>query len=96
MKIKQKEIMVLQDLEQIKPLADPLRVKILKILINRQATVKQVADELHQSSAKIHYHIKELEKNGFIKMVDTVEKGGILEKYYQAVAKNYQIEYRIG
>lgn len=89
------DILLLEDLEQIKSVADPLRVKVLQILIGRQATVKQVADLLGQSSAKMHYHVKELEKQGLIKLVTTHEKGGILEKYYRAIAKSYQINYKI-
>ncbi|NLT94503.1 MAG: helix-turn-helix transcriptional regulator [Clostridia bacterium] len=89
------ENLILQDLEKIKSVADPLRVKILKILIERQATVKQVADLLGHSSAKMHYHVKELEKQGLIQLVETIEKGGILEKYYRAVAKSYDINYNI-
>jgi len=91
-----KEILILEDLVKIKSVADPLRVKILKILIVRQATVKQVADFLGQSSAKMHYHVKELEKQNLIKLVETIEKGGILEKYYRANAKSYHLTYKIG
>lgn len=87
--------LVLKDLQQIKSVSDPLRVKVLEILIEREATVKQVADLLGQSSAKMHYHIKELEKQNVIKLVQTVEKGGILEKYYRAVAKSFYINYKI-
>ncbi|MDK2823363.1 MAG: hypothetical protein PWQ67_267 [Clostridia bacterium] len=89
------ENLLLEDLEKIKSVADPLRVKVLKILIERQATVKQIADLLGQSSAKMHYHVKELEKQNLIKLVETIEKGGILEKYYRAVAKSYQLNYKI-
>lgn len=89
------ESLLLEDLEKIKSVADPLRVKILQILIERQATVKQVADLLGQSSAKMHYHVKELERHQLIKLVQTIEKGGILEKYYRAVAKKYQLNYKI-
>jgi len=89
------ESFILEDLEKIKSVADPLRVNVLRILIERQATVKQVADILGQSSAKMHYHVKELEKQELIKLVQTMEKGGILEKYYRAIAKSYQFKYNI-
>jgi len=89
------ESLILEDLEKIKSVADPLRVKVLEILIERKATVKQVADLLGQSSAKMHYHVKELEKQNLIQLVETMEKGGILEKYYRAIAKSYQLKYKI-
>lgn len=89
------ELLVLNSPEKVKVISDKLRISVLKILIEKQATVKQVADILGQSSAKIHYHVKELEKQGFVRIVEVVEKGGILEKYYRAVAKNYKVDYMI-
>ncbi len=89
------ELLVLNSPEKVKIISDKLRISVLKILIEKQATVKQVADILGQSSAKIHYHVKELEKQGFVRIVEVVEKGGILEKYYRAVAKNYKVDYMI-
>ncbi|SMB89365.1 Helix-turn-helix domain-containing protein [Desulfonispora thiosulfatigenes DSM 11270] len=89
------DVLILGELEKIKTVSDPLRVKVLKILIQKEATVKQIADSLNQSSAKMHYHVKELEKQNLIKLVKTIEKGGILEKYYRAVAKNFRIAFDI-
>lgn len=91
-----KDICVLSDLEKVKAICDPLRIKLLKLLIHQNLTAKQLASLVQQSSSKIHYHVKELEKQGFIKLVYTAEKGGILEKYYRAVANNYFIDQSLG
>lgn len=91
-----KDISVLSDLEKVKAICDPLRIKLLKLLIHQNLTAKQLASQVHQSSSKIHYHVKELEKQGLIELVHTVEKGGILEKYYRAVANNYFIDQSLG
>lgn len=91
-----KDISVLSDLEKVKAICDPLRIKLLKLLIHQDLTAKQLASHLHQSSSKIHYHVKELEKQGLIELVYTAEKGGILEKYYRAVANNYFIDQSLG
>ena len=93
--IEMQEVMVLSDIDRVKAISDPLRIQILQLLIKQKATVKQVADLLGQSSAKIHYHIKELERKNIINLVETIEKGGILEKYYRATAKYYEIKYEI-
>lgn len=85
------ERFTITDLDAIKALADPLRVHILSLFIERPMTAKQMADRLKQPSAKIHYHVKELERNGLIAMVETREKGGILEKYYSAVASFFDV-----
>lgn len=91
-----KDISVLSDLEKVKAICDPLRIKLLKLLIHKDLTAKQLASLVHQSSSKIHYHVKELEKQGLIELVNTVEKGGILEKYYRAIANNYFIDQSLG
>lgn len=90
------DICVLNDLEKVKAISDPLRIQILQHLIKQRFTAKQIADLVQQSSSKVHYHVKELEKQGLITLVSTVEKGGILEKYYRAVAKNYYIDQTLG
>jgi aminopeptidase len=91
-----KDISVLSDLEKVKAICDPLRIKLLKLLIHQDLTAKQLACHVQQSSSKIHYHVKELEKQGLIELVHTAEKGGILEKYYRAVANNYFIDQSLG
>ena len=90
------DIYVLSNYEKAKAICDPLRIKLLKLLIHQELTAKQLASRVHQSSSKIHYHVKELEKQGLIQLVHTVEKGGILEKYYRAVANNYYIDQSLG
>ncbi|MFX9193241.1 hypothetical protein ABTN81_19910, partial [Acinetobacter baumannii] len=54
-------------------------------------TVTQLGDELGETPSKLHYHVRELERIGAIKLVETREKGGILEKYFRAVAKNISV-----
>ncbi|HEY7346753.1 MAG TPA: helix-turn-helix domain-containing protein [Ktedonobacterales bacterium] len=78
----------LETLEQLRAVADELRLRILEQLKRQPMTVTQLAGVLGEVPAKLHYHVHELEKVGLLKLVETREKGGILEKYYRAVAKN--------
>lgn len=91
-----KDISILSSPEKVKAICEPLRVEILQLVIKQSLTSKQIADHLEQSPAKIHYHVKELEKHGIIVLDYTSEKGGILEKYYRAVANNYYIDQSLG
>lgn len=91
-----KDICILSSLEKVKAICDPLRIKILQLLIKQSLTSKQIADAVKQSSSKTHYHVKELEKHGIIVLDYTLEKGGILEKYYRAIANNYFIDQSLG
>lgn len=81
----------LETLEQLRAVADELRLRILEQLAHQAMTVTQLAGVLGEVPAKLHYHVRELEKVGLLKLVETREKGGILEKYYRAVAKGINV-----
>jgi DNA-binding transcriptional ArsR family regulator len=83
------DVYELETLEQLRAIADELRSRITEALIHRAMTVTQLGEMLGQAPAKIHYHVRELERVGLIRLVATREKSGILEKYYRAVAKSY-------
>lgn len=83
------EVYELETLEQLRAIADELRTRIAEALTHRAMTVTQLGDLLGQAPAKIHYHVRELERVGLIRLVATREKSGILEKYYRAVAKGF-------
>ncbi|HEU4784591.1 MAG TPA: helix-turn-helix domain-containing protein [Ktedonobacterales bacterium] len=79
----------LETLEQLRAIADELRSRIAEALSHRPMTVTQVGEMLGQAPAKIHYHVRELERVGLVRLVATREKSGILEKYYRAVARGF-------
>lgn len=84
------EVFYLTSVEQMRGIADPIRIRILDRLVREPLTVTQLGAALGESPAKLHYHVRELEHLGLLKLVETREKGGILEKYYRAVAKDFQ------
>jgi DNA-binding transcriptional ArsR family regulator len=81
----------INSLEQLRAMADQLRLSILQRLLGRAMTVTQLGDALGIAPAKAHYHVRELERVGLLRLVHTREKGGILEKYYRAVAEDFQV-----
>lgn len=74
------------ELEQLRVLADPLRLRVLDCLYQEPRTVKQVADQLDLPATKLYYHVGELERIGVVKVVETRVKSGIVEKYYRTTA----------
>lgn len=82
------EVYEMESLEQLRAISDELRTRIVDALAHRAMTVTQLGEMLGQSPAKIHYHARELERVGLIRLVATREKSGILEKYYRAIAKS--------
>jgi len=87
-----KKSLLLNDLEQIKALADPLRMRLFKAFSREALTTKQVADLLEEPPTKLYRHVQILEKLKLIKLVRTRTKRGIVEKYYQTVAKDIQVD----
>lgn len=85
---------ILTTLDEIKTFSDPFRIKILISYgdANEPTTVKQIAVKLGELPAKVHYHVKELERIGVLEIVETREKSGILEKYYLPTAENFRID----
>lgn len=76
----------IETVEQLRAIADVLRIRIIDLLEKRAMTVTQLGEQLGLAPAKVHYHVRELERVGLLELVETREKGGILEKYYQPIA----------
>lgn len=79
--------------DQTKVLANPLRLSILSLFDDRvPRTSKQLADLLDMAPAKVHYHVRELLRAGILELIETREKGGVIEKYYLPVAEQFHIK----
>jgi predicted transcriptional regulator len=89
---------ILSTLEEIKVISDPFRFKILVLFNDDSAalTVKQMSVKLNEVPSKVHYHVKELERIGILEIVETKEKGGVVEKYYLPTAEVFRVKKDIG
>ncbi len=81
---------VINDLETLKVLADPLRLRIRELLV-QPSTVKQLAAELGIPATKLYYHVNLLEKHGLITVVESRLVSGIMERVYQVTAYRVQV-----
>jgi DNA-binding transcriptional ArsR family regulator len=82
---------VIEDLETLKVLSDPLRMQIIELMGDQPRTVKQVARQLDVTPNKLYYHIKLLDDHGLIRVVETRLVSGIVEKHYQTTAKEISV-----
>jgi DNA-binding transcriptional ArsR family regulator len=89
------ELYTLTDLEQVKVLADPLRIRVLEALCDGDRTTKQVADALGERPTKLYHHVEALERVGLIRLTRTRRNRGTLEKYFVAVARRFKTDPRI-
>ena len=86
------EVLMISTPEQLKIISDPLRMQILESVSMEALNVKQIAARLSQPATRLYYHVSALEEGGFVVVVDTRIKSGILEKYYRIAAQNIQVE----
>ena len=59
--------LTLSDLDQVKVLADPLRIRILEEMCTAERTTKQVAQRLGEKPTKLYHHVEALERVGLIR-----------------------------
>ncbi|RDW17129.1 ArsR family transcriptional regulator [Oceanobacillus arenosus] len=86
-----KPIMTIETYNQLKALGDPLRTDMMMYLCEGPYTGQQLSETLNIPRGKIHYHLKELEKNNIIEIVKKEEKNGIMQKFYRSVASGFTI-----
>jgi len=78
--------------EEARALANPLRLRILRLCLNASLTNKQLADRLDKDPATVLHHVRMLVDTGFLS-ADAVRSGakGALEKPYRATGKSWEI-----
>jgi DNA-binding transcriptional ArsR family regulator len=66
----------------VKALAHPLRIRILAMLEERDASPVQLAEHLEATLGTVAYHVRTLERFGLIEMVATHQRRGATEHVY--------------
>lgn len=82
-----KETYIIEDIEQLKCISDPLRVEIIHLTGLEPLTSQMLSSKLNIPRPKVHYHLKELEKQGLIQAVKTEQVRNFIQIYYQPVAQ---------
>lgn len=81
------------ELEQIRILADPLRLRMLEAF-GEERTTKQVAELLGEKPTRLYHHVEALERAGLIELTRTRPTRGTVEKYFLAVARTFRTDPR--
>ena len=74
----------LQNPDLIRGLAHPLRSRMLTILLEREASPKELAEEFDIPLANVAYHIQVLRKLKLIRLVRKTPRRGAVEHHYRA------------
>ena len=86
-----KDVLVMDNLDQIKCISQPYRLQIIESFNDAPATAKMISEILGEPHAKINYHIKEMVKHEILVLVEEVVRLGVVEKYYRPVAMRFVV-----
>lgn len=77
-------VKVYEDPAPAQALLQPMRWKILQELVSAEQCARELAKKLNASQQVVCYHLKELEKTGFIRLQRRERRRGAVAKYYRA------------
>ena len=82
----------IRELEHLKLLSDPLKLRILQSLAEGEGTARQLADQLGESVTKLYRHVDALLDAGLIEVVQETPKRGTVERSFRAVAQRFEVD----
>jgi DNA-binding transcriptional ArsR family regulator len=77
--------------EQLRAIADPLRARILDLLLERAATVAELAAAVRRPKSTVAHHVKVLVEAGMLRVVRTRRVRAIDERYYGRTARMFAV-----
>src|ERR671936_593818 len=76
---------------QLRAMADSLRATILDLLLERAATVAELAAAVHRPKSTVAHHVKVLVEAGMLRVVRTRRVRAIEERYYGRTARMFYV-----
>ena len=86
------DILVVSETEQLRALADNVRLRIVALLRERAATTTELAESVGLAKGTVAHHLKVLEAAGLVKVVRTRRVRALTESFYGRVARLYVIK----
>jgi DNA-binding transcriptional ArsR family regulator len=85
------EMLVVTAPEQLRALADPLRGTLLELVLERAATITELAQAVDRPKSTVGYHVNLLVDSGLLRVVRTRRVRAIEERFYGRVARTLYI-----
>ena len=85
----------IKDLEQVRLLSDPLKLRLLQAFAESAKTTKQVATELGESVTKLYRHVDALHESGLLVVTEEKQKRGTIERTFRAVAHRFEADHSL-
>jgi hypothetical protein len=86
------DILMNDNLETLKVVADSQRLKIIDLQRREPQTVKQLAAAIDVPIKKLYYHVNLLEEHALIRVTSTRVVSGIIEKQFQVTAYRLTVD----
>ena len=89
---------VISDVETLRALSDPLRLRILEVMVQRPDTpwtVKELAATLNVPQTRLYHHIELLLERDMIRAVERRVVQGIIETRYRVAALSLRLDKRL-
>ena len=83
------ETLSIQSPAEFKALFDETRLQIVDLLLERAATIKELADTMDRPKGTIGHHVSVLQEAGLIRVVRTKKVRAIEAKYYGRTARTF-------
>lgn len=87
--------MVVSDLERLKAISDPLRMRVVEELAVRERSVTELAEAMATTRHRLYYHIRILEKLDLIVQTGSRMVSGTEERLYRAAARSFVISHAL-
>ena len=85
------DLLVVTAPEQLRALADPLRGTLLELLLERAATVNELARAVDRPKSSVAYHVNQLVDAGLLRVVRTRRVRAIEERFYGRIARTFYV-----
>jgi DNA-binding transcriptional ArsR family regulator len=84
------QIEIVRDPARVAAMMQPVRLKLLQLLAEPQSA-SSIARSIDLPRQQVNYHLRELEKEGFLAFVEERRKGNCIERIVQATAQAYLV-----
>jgi DNA-binding transcriptional ArsR family regulator len=85
------EMVVVTASDQLRALADPLRATLLELVLERAATVTEMAKAVDRPKSTVAYHVNLLVETGLLRVVRTRRVRAIEERFYGRAARTFYV-----
>ncbi|WP_052390302.1 ArsR/SmtB family transcription factor [Streptomyces sp. NRRL B-24484] len=85
------EPLVLQSPAQFKALGHPVRHRMVNVLRQRPATLRQLSTAMGLAKGTVGYHVRVLQEAGLVRLAETRQVRGGTEQYFGLVGRGFRL-----